>query len=81
MSLNDQELIAGFEKIIGKTDMNYVENYNASEGYFGLQDQKDSKDLLLLTNSEVFFEFIPMTSFEGLASTDTSCFTPVCTAF
>lgn len=57
-----------FEKIIGKPDMNYVENYNASEGYFGLQDQKDSKDLLLLTNSEVFYEFIPMDSFEGLDS-------------
>lgn len=57
-----------FEKIIGKPDMNYVENYNASEGYFGLQDQKDCKDLLLLTNSEVFFEFIPMDTFEGLAS-------------
>jgi len=57
-----------FEKIIGKPDMNYVENYNASEGYFGLQDQKDCKDLLLLTNSEVFFEFIPMHAFEGLAS-------------
>jgi hypothetical protein len=48
--------------------MNYVENYNASEGYFGLQDQKDSKDLLLLTNSEVFYEFIPMDAFAGLAS-------------
>jgi hypothetical protein len=57
-----------FENIIGKADMNYVENYNASEGYFGLQDQKDSKDLLLLTNSEVFYEFIPMACFEGLAS-------------
>lgn len=57
-----------FEKIIGKPDMNYVENYNASEGYFGLQDQKDCKDLLLLTNSEVFFEFIPMDTFEGLTS-------------
>ena len=57
-----------FEKIIGNADMNYVENYNASEGYFGLQDQKDSKDMLLLTNSEVFYEFIPMETFEGLAS-------------
>jgi hypothetical protein len=57
-----------FEKIIGNADMNYVENYNASEGYFGLQDQKDSKDLLLLTNSEVFYEFIPTETFEGLAS-------------
>lgn len=57
-----------FEKIIGKPDMNYVENYNASEGYFGLQDQAASKDLLLLTNSEVFYEFIPMDAFEGLNS-------------
>lgn len=57
-----------FEQLIGKPDMNYVENYNASEGYFGLQDQIDSKDLLLLTNSEVFYEFIPMADFAGLAS-------------
>ena len=57
-----------FAQIIGKPDMNYVENYNASEGYFGLQDQTHSKDLLLLTNSEVFYEFIPMDSFEGLNS-------------
>jgi hypothetical protein len=57
-----------FDTIIGKSDMNYVENYNASEGYFGLQDQINSKDLLLLTNSEVFYEFIPMSSFMGLES-------------
>jgi hypothetical protein len=59
---------SAFEQIIGSDAMNYVENYNASEGYFGLQDQKDSKDLLLLTNSEVFYEFIPMESFDGLNS-------------
>lgn len=59
---------SAFEQIIGSTQMNYVENYNASEGYFGLQDQKDCKDLLLLTNSEVFYEFIPMKSFDGLNS-------------
>ncbi|MFM8595564.1 MAG: GH3 auxin-responsive promoter family protein [Flavobacteriales bacterium] len=59
---------SAFEQIIGADDMNYVENYNASEGYFGLQDQKQSKDLLLLTNSEVFYEFIPMEHFEGLES-------------
>ena len=59
---------SAFEQIIGSTAMNYVENYNASEGYFGLQDQKDCKDLLLLTNSEVFYEFIPLDSFDGLNS-------------
>ncbi|MEN9743083.1 MAG: hypothetical protein RLZZ65_888 [Bacteroidota bacterium] len=57
-----------FEEIIGFPEMNYVENYNASEGYFGLQDQKHNKDLLLLTNSEVFYEFIPMSSFNGCNS-------------
>jgi len=57
-----------FTQIIGNEAMNYVENYNASEGYFGLQDQTDSKDLLLLTNSEVFYEFIPMDTFDGLNS-------------
>ncbi len=57
-----------FETIIGNPQMHYVENYNASEGYFGLQDQKDAKDLLLLSNSEVFFEFIPMHAYEGLNS-------------
>jgi hypothetical protein len=59
---------AQFEELIGNSEMNYVESYNSSEGYFGLQDQLDSKELLLLTNSEVFYEFIPMTEFEGIHS-------------
>ena len=57
-----------FEDLIGSPSMNYVESYNSSEGYFGLQDQLHSKELLLLTNSEVFYEFIPMTEFDGIHS-------------
>ncbi len=57
-----------FEELIGNSETNYVESYNSSEGYFGLQDQLDSKELLLLTNSEVFYEFIPMTDFDGIHS-------------
>ena len=57
-----------FDELIGNSEMNYVESYNSSEGYFGLQDQLDSKELLLLTNSEVFYEFIPMTDFDGINS-------------
>jgi hypothetical protein len=57
-----------FDALIGNSEMNYVESYNSSEGYFGLQDQLHSKDLLLLTNSEVFYEFIPMTDFDGIHS-------------
>jgi hypothetical protein len=48
--------------------MNYIESYNASEGYFGIQDQVESNDLLLMLDYGVFFEFIPMKSFNGLDS-------------
>jgi hypothetical protein len=59
---------AAFNEILQIPSMNYVESYNSSEGYFGLQDQTTSKELLLLTNSQVFYEFIPMTEFDGLNS-------------
>lgn len=57
-----------FQEILQIPSMNYVESYNSSEGYFGLQDQIDSKELLLLTDSQVFYEFIPMKEFDGLNS-------------
>lgn len=57
-----------FEEIFPNPKMNYVEAYNSSEGYFGLQDQADSQDLLLLTDSHILYEFIPMDEFEGLKS-------------
>jgi hypothetical protein len=66
MSFNPYQ--EAFHDILQIPSMNYVESYNSSEGYFGLQDQIDSKELLLLTNSQVFYEFIPMTEFEGLDS-------------
>lgn len=59
---------AAFQEILQIPTMNYVESYNSSEGYFGLQDQTTSKELLLLTNSQVFYEFIPMKEFDGLDS-------------
>ncbi|MDP4638084.1 MAG: GH3 auxin-responsive promoter family protein [Crocinitomicaceae bacterium] len=59
---------AAFDEVLNIPQMHYVESYNSSEGYFGLQDQLESKDLLLLTNSEVFYEFIPMSEFNGLES-------------
>lgn len=48
-----------FKKIIDKPDMNYWETYNASEGYFGVQYSQKNKDMILLLNSGVFYEFIP----------------------
>jgi hypothetical protein len=35
--------------------------YNASEGFFGFQDQRNSEDMLLLTDHAVFYEFIELT--------------------
>ena len=49
-----------FEKIIPSDNMHYLETYNASEGFFGIQDQPDSKEMLLMLDYGIFYEFIPM---------------------
>jgi hypothetical protein len=54
-----------FQKLIPDSTMNYVESYNASEGFFGIQDSKDSNELLLMLDYGIFYEFIPMDQFEG----------------
>ena len=48
-----------FKRLIPSTGMHYVETYNASEGFFGIQDQVDSKDMLLMLDYGIFYEFIP----------------------
>jgi GH3 auxin-responsive promoter len=48
-----------FKSIIPSDKMRYWETYNASEGFFGIQDMKDSEDLLLMLDYGVFYEFIP----------------------
>ena len=54
-----------FKQIIPTEKMNYLEGYNASEGFFGIQDQKDSKDLLLMLDYGVFYEFIPLKDYNN----------------
>lgn len=49
-----------YKRLIPKPDMNYRENYNASEGFFGFQDDPADDSLLLLANNGIFYEFIPM---------------------
>lgn len=49
-----------YRKLIQKPDMYYWETYNASEGYFGVQFSKESKDMLLMLDNNVYYEFIPM---------------------
>lgn len=49
-----------FEKLIPSDKMNYLETYNASEGFFGIQDDLKRDDMLLMLDLGVFYEFIPM---------------------
>ena len=49
-----------FKKLAPYRKMNYLETYNASEGFFGIQDQNASRDLLLMLDYGIFYEFIPI---------------------
>ena len=48
-----------FNHLIPDSKMQYVETYNASEGFFGIQDQSGSEELLLMLDYGIFYEFIP----------------------
>lgn len=52
-----------YERIITSPRMNYMETYNASEGFFGLQDDPADPSMLLMIDYDVFYEFIPMEEF------------------
>lgn len=49
-----------FKKLIPNDNMYYLETYNASEGFFGIQDQDNSSDMLLMLDYGIYYEFIPM---------------------
>lgn len=48
-----------FEHLLGK-DFHFMETYNASEGFFGIQDQPHSEDMLMMLDYGIFFEFVPL---------------------
>lgn len=49
-----------FKKFIPREDMAYVETYNASEGFFALQDASHHDGMLLMLDYGIYYEFIPM---------------------
>ncbi|WP_254092580.1 GH3 auxin-responsive promoter family protein [Dawidia soli] len=49
-----------FKSLIPFEGMRYWEIYNASEGFFGIQDQKNSEEMLLMLDYGVYYEFIPV---------------------
>lgn len=52
-----------YKKIIPSENFRYYEIYNASEGFFGIQDRNNSDELLLMLDYGIFYEFIPMDTF------------------
>ncbi|MGR7812427.1 GH3 auxin-responsive promoter family protein [Lacinutrix undariae] len=52
-----------YKMILPKTDFRYYEIYNASEGFFAIQDQNNSSELLLMLDYGIFYEFIPMDTY------------------
>lgn len=54
-----------YKKLIPKKDFRYYETYNASEGFFAIQDRNNSDELLLMLDYGIFYEFIPMDEYDS----------------
>ncbi len=54
-----------FKKLIPSDQMWYLETYNASEGFFGIQDEPFSNEMLLMLDYGIFYEFIPLDELEN----------------
>lgn len=49
-----------YKKLLPRKSFKYYEIYNASEGFFAIQDRNGADDLLLMLDYGIFYEFIPM---------------------
>lgn len=52
-----------YKKIIPSENFKFYETYNASEGFFAIQDKNNSEEMLLMLDYGIFYEFIPMDTF------------------
>lgn len=53
-----------YKVILPRKGFKYYEIYNASEGFFAIQDQNNSNELLLMLDYGIFYEFIPMDTYK-----------------
>ncbi|SMO62270.1 GH3 auxin-responsive promoter [Saccharicrinis carchari] len=49
-----------YQKLIPSDQMHYMETYNASEGFFAIQDDPSSHSMLLMLDYGIFYEFLPI---------------------
>ena len=54
-----------FKELIPSEKFTYIDTYNASEGFFGIQDEPTREDMLLMLDYGIFYEFIPMDEYEN----------------
>lgn len=54
-----------YKRLIPSPNMHFMETYNASEGFFGLQDDPSDLSMSLMVDYGVFYEFIPMDEIEN----------------
>ena len=54
-----------YERLITSPRMHYMETYNASEGFFGIQDDPQDRSMLLMLDYDVFYEFEELTGEAG----------------
>ncbi|MDA8547222.1 GH3 auxin-responsive promoter family protein [Flavobacteriaceae bacterium] len=53
-----------YKNLFPSKDFKYFEIFNASEGFFAIQDQNNSSELLLMLDYGIFYEFIPTSQSE-----------------
>jgi hypothetical protein len=49
-----------YKQVIHSPKMHYIETYNASEGYFGTQNELNDPSMLMMIDYGIFYEFIPL---------------------
>ena len=61
--VNFMPYIEEYKKLLPKKGFKYYEIYNASEGFFAIQDKNYSEELMLMLDYGIFYEFIPMKNY------------------
>ena len=65
--VNFDPYIDQYNAVLPKENFRYYEIYNASEGFFAIQDRNANKELLLMLDYGIFYEFIPMDTYGSAA--------------
>ncbi|HET7360398.1 MAG TPA: GH3 auxin-responsive promoter family protein [Salinimicrobium sp.] len=61
--VNFSPYVEQYKKLLPRDSFKYYETYNASEGFFGVQDRNNSDEMLLMLDYGIFYEFIPMDTY------------------